>query len=94
MSETTPPPEEESLMEFPCEFTIKTMGLSGNDFDLIAFAIVKRHAADIGEGSVKTKTSKNGKYISVSITLRAQSKKQLDAIYQELTDCEQVLMSL
>lgn len=94
MSEKNTPPEEDTLLEFPCEFTVKTMGLSGNDFDAVAFAIVKRHAPDIGEGAVKTKTSKTGKYISVSITLQARSKKQLDAIYQDLTDCKQVLMSL
>lgn len=93
MSEKTHPTEE-TLMEFPCEFTIKTMGLSDNNFDLVAFEIVKRHAPELGEDAVKTKNSKTGKYLSVSITLQAQSKKQLDAIYQELTDCEQVLMSL
>ena len=86
--------EKETLMEFPCDFTIKTMGLSGKDFDLIAFEIVQRHAPDLSEKSVATKSSKTGKYISVSITLLAQSKKQLDAIYQDLTDSEHVLMSL
>lgn len=94
MANKTPDNESETIMEFPCDFTIKTMGLSGKNFDLIAFEIVQRHVPSLGEGAVATKTSKTGKYISVSISFQAQSKKQLDAIYQELTDSEHVLMSL
>jgi putative lipoic acid-binding regulatory protein len=86
--------EQETIMEFPCEFAIKTMGLSNKEFDLTVVEIVRRHSSDIPEGAVKTKPSKTGKYVSVTITITAQSKKQMDAIYQDLTDCEHVLMSL
>lgn len=86
--------ETESLMEYPCEFTIKTMGYANIEFDLIAAEIVRRHAPDMGEGAVKTKLSKTNKYMSVSITITAQSREQMDAIYQDLHDNEHVLMSL
>lgn len=86
--------ESDTLFEFPCSFSIKSMGHANIDLDVIVVEIVRRHAPDLGEGCVTTRQSKGGKYVSVTVTLEAQSKQQLDAIYQDLTDCEHVLMSL
>ena len=86
--------QHNALMDYPCEFTIKTMGLANTGFDLIVVEIVRRHAPDLSESAVQSKFSKSKKYVSISITITAQSKQQMDAIYQDLTDCEQVLMSL
>jgi putative lipoic acid-binding regulatory protein len=43
---------------------------------------------------VTTNSSSSGKYLSVTVTIEARSKAQLDRIYQDLTDCEQVLVAL
>ncbi len=86
--------EEETLFEFPCQFPIKAMGKSSSEFDSIIVGIVRRHSNDISEGAVKTRLSKEGKFSSVTITIEATSKKQLDAIYRDLTDCPEVLMAL
>lgn len=86
--------ERESLFEFPCTFSVKAMGLATDDFDMLVVEIVHRHVPQLSEGAVKTRTSSGGKYVSVTITFEASSKAQLDAIYQDLTDHERVLMSL
>ena len=86
--------EEETLLEFPCQFPIKAMGKNSPDFDSIVVAIVRQYVADINEGAVKTRPSKEDKYLSVTVTIEATSKQQLDAIYQGLTDCPDVLMAL
>jgi len=86
--------ERESLFEFPCTFSVKAMGLATDDFDMLVVEIVNRHVLQLSEGAVKTRTSSGGKYVSVTITFEASSKAQLDAIYQDLTDHERVLMSL
>lgn len=86
--------DEDTLLEFPCDFCIKVMGLSSHEFDVVVAEIVRKHAPDLGEGAVKTRPSKGGKYLAVSVTITATSKKQLDCIYQDLTDHELVLMSL
>jgi len=86
--------QHNALMDYPCPFTIKTMGLANTEFDLIVVEIIRRHAPDIGENAVQSKFSKSEKYVSLSVTITAQSKQQMDAIYQDLTDCEHVLMSL
>lgn len=81
-------------MKFPCEFSVKAMGLAEDDFDALVVEIVRRHVDDLGENAVKTKPSKKGKYVSVTVTFIASSRRQLDAIYQDLTDHERVLMRL
>ena len=86
--------EEETLLEFPCQFPIKAMGKNTPDFDSIVVAIVRQHVDDINEGAVKTRLSKGDKYLSVTVTIEASSKQQLNAIYQGLTDCPDVLMAL
>ena len=86
--------EEESLLEFPCDFSIKAMGKAEPEFDLLAVQLIRKHAPDIHEGSVKSRPSKGGKWVSVTVTLRAESKAQLDAIYMDLTAHEKIVMAL
>ncbi len=85
---------EESLLEFPCQFPIKVMGLADRNFDLLVVELVRRHVPDLSEGSVKSRLSREGKYVSITVTVNAQSREQLDNIYLELTGHERVLMAL
>jgi putative lipoic acid-binding regulatory protein len=49
-------------------------------------AIVKYHAPDFDDASITVKASKNGTYLSITCTIRATSRSQLDALYQALSD--------
>lgn len=82
--------ENGTLLEFPCEIGIKAMGESSDDFDAIVVAIVRQHVKDIAEGAVTTKQSSGGKFTSVTVSIQATSKAQLDAIYQQLSSHEDV----
>lgn len=86
--------QKESALEFPCNFPIKAMGLAAADFDALVVSIISRHVAALGEGAVTSRPSSNGKYISVTVTISAESQQQLDAIYRELTAHPRVLMAL
>ncbi|MCK5120819.1 MAG: DUF493 family protein [Methylomarinum sp.] len=86
--------EEELVIDFPCQFPIKAMGKNIPDFDAIVVAIVRQHVDDLKESAVKTKSSKGDKFLSVTVTIEATSRKQLDSIYQGLTDCPEVIMTL
>jgi putative lipoic acid-binding regulatory protein len=86
--------DEESPLQFPCEFPIKAMGKSGCDLDMVVVEIVRRHVPDLSEGAVRSRASAQGKYVSVTVTVNATSRAQLDAIYQDLVDCETVIMAL
>jgi len=89
MSET-----EESPLTFPCEFPIKAMGRADCDLDIIVVEIVRRHAPDLSEGAIHSRASRNGNYLSITVVVNATSRAQLDAIYQDLVDCEQVIVAL
>ncbi|MGD8567827.1 MAG: DUF493 domain-containing protein [Gammaproteobacteria bacterium] len=86
--------EPESALQFPCEFPIKAMGLAVHDLEIIVFDIVRRHAPDTPEDALSRRESANGKYLSITVRVNAQSREQLDAIYQALTDHEHILMAL
>lgn len=84
---------EETLLEFPCPFAIKAMGKNNLEFDLLVIEIVRRHVPE-DEKAVTSRPSKDGNYLAVTVLIEATSKRQLDAIYQDLTDHPQVLMAL
>ncbi len=86
--------EEETLLEFPCQFPIKAMGKSSEHFDMTVVDIVSQHVEVIHKDAVTSKPSKGGKYTSVTVVIEATSKAQLDAIYQSLTSNPHVLMAL
>jgi len=93
MADSTPE-DEESLLKFPCEFPIKAMGKATPELEIAVLEIMNRHVPDLGEGSVKTRESRNGNYISITVTIQARSRDQLDAIYMELTSCEHIVFAI
>jgi putative lipoic acid-binding regulatory protein len=85
---------EESAIEYPCQFPIKAMGLASASLHLTILEIVQRHAPEADTGAIKSRPSSNGKYVSITVTITAENRAQLDAIYTDLTACEHVLMAL
>ncbi len=86
--------DTDQLMDFPCSFAIKAMGLATDDFDVLVVSLVRPHVKDLNEGAVSSKPSKGGKYISVTVTFEAESREQLDNIYRSVSGHERVLMAL
>ena len=85
---------EETLFAFPCDFPVKAMGKAGEDFELLVLDIVRRHAPDLDDARVKLRESRGGKWVSVTVTIQAQSKDQLDAIYRDLSGHERVVWAM
>jgi uncharacterized protein len=75
----------DTLLEFPCDFPIKIMGAAQDDFAQTMLEIVLRHAPDFVAQTVEMRASSGGKYLSLTCTVRATSKLQLDNLYRELT---------
>ena len=87
-------PIPESLIDYPTEFPVKVMGLTQAGFAQTILALVKRHAPDFDESTVGMRPSRAGKYLSLTFVIRATSRQQLDALYQELSDHPMVNMAL
>ncbi|MDR1855451.1 MAG: DUF493 domain-containing protein [Azoarcus sp.] len=77
--------ERATLLEFPCDFPIKIMGAQVDEFAPTVLEVVRRHAPGFDGESMEMRASANGKYLSLTCTLRAESRAQLDALYRELT---------
>jgi putative lipoic acid-binding regulatory protein len=78
-------PTQDTLLEFPCAFPIKIMGLSNDALAQTVLDIVHRHAPDFDGATMEMRASSGGKYISLTCTINATSKPQLDALYRELS---------
>lgn len=76
---------EKELLEFPCAFPIKIMGVAEPDFAQSVIAVVLAHAPDFDPASVELRPSKGGRYLGVTCTIQATSRLQLDALYLALT---------
>jgi len=88
------PPEPESLLSFPCAFPIKVMGRREDGFAQAVLEITLRHAPDFRSETLEMRTSRNGRYLSLTVTIEARSREQLDNLYSELTGHPMVMMVL
>jgi putative lipoic acid-binding regulatory protein len=86
--------DEAAGFQFPCDYQVKAMGIDDGRFHEVVIAIIRRHSDRIREDSVRTRPSRAGRYVSVSVVIEAESRAQLDAIYADLTAHDKVLMRL
>ncbi|HLT98319.1 MAG TPA: DUF493 family protein [Burkholderiaceae bacterium] len=77
-------PPEESLIEYPSDFPIKVMGKAHPEFAQTLTAVVQQHDPSFDPATVEMRASKAGNYLSVTFTVRATSREQLDNIYRAL----------
>lgn len=83
---------DESLLKFPTDLPIKVFGRNDREFRAAVVGIIERHY-----GSAYTLAeveSKQAAYVSLTITVRAESRAQIDAVYRELVAHELILMAL
>jgi putative lipoic acid-binding regulatory protein len=81
MTGAAPPP----ALEFPTDFPIKIMGQRVDDFAQQIVHVVRTHAPDFDPATLELRASRGGNYLSVTATVRATSREQLDALYRALT---------
>ena len=85
---------KESLLEFPCEFHIKMMGRVRDGFRETAVELVEKHTGTIADEAITTAPSRKGNFVSVTITIVAENQEQLDNIYRDLTNHDEILVAL
>ncbi|MEN9479726.1 MAG: hypothetical protein RLZZ298_1121 [Pseudomonadota bacterium] len=85
---------KDTLLEFPCDFPIKIMGKAEDTFAEVMLSIVTKHAPDFDATRMELRASSGGNYLSVTCTIVATSKPQLDAIYMDLTAHPMVKVAL
>ena len=80
-----PPSADRELLVFPTDFPIKIMGKRVDGFADTIAALVLHHAPDFYVSTMELRASRNNNYIGLTVTIRAVSREQLDALYRALT---------
>ena len=86
--------QQTSALEFPCAFPIKIMGRTQDGFAQAVVEVVQKHAPDFEPAALEMRASKGGNWLSVTATVNASSREQLDNLYRELVAHPMVQMVL
>ena len=89
-----PQRNDEEIMQFPCEFTLKIFGYSGSTFETTALSIVRKHVPNLKDQALVIHPSATGKYSALSITFTAESREQLDNLYRALSSSPDIIMAI
>ncbi len=86
--------EQASVLTFPCVFPIKVMGRTQDGFAQAVSEVVRRHAPDFDPAALEMRASREGNWLSVTASVNAKSREQLDNLYRELVAHPMVKMVL
>ncbi len=70
------------------------MGRDTPEFRATARCLVENHVGQVSDDAVREAVSRNGSFVSITVTVTATSQQQLDAIYRDVSDHTDVLMAL
>ncbi len=74
-----------TLIQFPCKFPIKIIGLMQDGFAQDIAHVIKKIDATFDEGCIEMKPSSKNHYISLTVTVFVYNQEQLDNIYRALS---------
>ncbi len=83
-----------ALIDYPAKFPLKVLGKHDDDFEKIVLELVRARCPQAEHIDVRRRASRGGKYLALTLTFTVYSQTQLEEIYQDLYDCDQVVMSL
>jgi len=78
----------DELLEFPCVFAFKVMGVAGPELLSDVITVIQKNAP--GDYAPKVKPSSKGTYHSLSVPVTVKSKEQIETIYNELNQLDSV----
>ena len=85
---------QKDLLTFPCDFPVKVLGRTGDEFRVHAREIVERHMGALAPDRITERLSRDGNYLAITYHLTPQSREQLDALYRDLSASDSIVMAL
>ena len=76
-SNTTP-------LEFPCDYPVKVMGRNSPEFRARMLQVIALHFGAVEGANIAERLSRDGNYLSLTCTVRAENRAQLDRLYRDL----------
>jgi putative lipoic acid-binding regulatory protein len=83
-----------TLMEFPCTFPVKIIGITSSSFLNEIKKIILKHFPDFSDADLTSKISQKNNYLAITVKVLAQNQAMLDAFYQEITRHPDIKMVL
>ena len=79
-------------LEFPCPYPIKVICDNGVGLGELIGGVIQKYDSSFDPASINIKQSKNGNFVSLSVTFEATSREQLDALHQAIIATGRVKM--
>ena len=83
-----------ALLEYPGRFPLKVFGKDNEEFESTVVDLVRARIPEAEHIEISRRRSKGGKYLALTLTFTVYTQQQLEEIYQDLYNCEKVVMSL
>lgn len=81
-------------IEFPCDYPIRVMGESCDEFLSRVIEIVERHACIPDKSNIRLRDSSKGRFVSALMVITATGPEQLQALHIDLRKYSAVKMVL
>lgn len=82
------------LIDYPSRFPLKVFGTEAAQLETVVLELVQLRCPQNEKIDIVSRQSRSGKYTALTLTFTVFSRTQIEAIYQDLYDCEQVVMCL
>ncbi len=86
--------DKDGALIFPCDYPIKVFGRDLDSFEELVMGLFREHVPQEVPLLVSSRASEKGSYLSVSITFRAESRGQVEALVATLQAHPRILMLL
>lgn len=87
-------PRKDSLIEYPCIFPIKVMGIQVDALVPTMTALALQFDPFFDATTIELRESSGGKYLGITLSITATSREQLDNLYRALSSHPLVKMVL
>ena len=87
-------PPDRPLVDYPCFYHFKAIGLSGGNFVDHVRKLVSASVGPVAPDSCSVRESAGGKYESVTVYVELRSEEQRRAVYQAFYDDDRVVFYL
>jgi len=82
--------DDHNVLVFPCVIPLKAVGEQPEDFESFVVEIVRKYVPNLAQDAAASRLSAGGNYLAVTVTFTAESRAQLESIYQELSGHKRV----
>jgi len=83
-----------SGLTFPCDLTVKAIGKATDSFEISFLNIIKKYFPEVKENAISQHMSESNQYLALSVTVHTKNRKQMDALYSDLTNETEILIAL